>query len=63
MLKNDVFDKTDYTNNSNSKLWPILAGYLTLTVLFDNMIQDSGERICILYKNHWPWGENQDAPL
>ncbi len=39
MLKNDVFDK----NNSNSKLWLILAGYLTLTMHFDNMIQDSEE--------------------
>ena len=43
MLKNDVFDKSDYKNNSNSKLWPILAGYLTLILHFNNMIQDVGE--------------------
>ena len=30
-------------NNSNSKLWPILAGYLTLILHFNNMIQDAGE--------------------
>ena len=43
MLENDIFDKSDYKYNSNSKLWPILAGYLTLIMHFDNMIQDSGE--------------------
>ena len=43
MLKNDIFDKSDYKYNSNSMLWPILAGYLTLMMHFDNLIQDAGE--------------------
>ena len=43
MLENDIFDKSDYKYNSNSKLWPILAGYLTLMMHFDSMIHDLGE--------------------
>ena len=38
MMKKDVFDKSGYKKNSNSKIWPILAGYLTPTRYFDNMI-------------------------
>ena len=30
-------------NDSNSKLWSILTGYLTLIMHFDNLIQDAGE--------------------
>ena len=62
MLKSDVLDKSDYKNHSNSKLWPIWAGYLTLTMCFDIMIQGSGEskitslncqKLMFLTQNHY----------
>ena len=67
MLTNDVFDKSDYKNNSNLKLWPILAEFLTLIMDFDNMIQDSEEpkmtplncqKMMFLTQNHYITNDN-----
>ena len=51
-------------NNSNSKLWPILAGYLTLILHFNNMIQDAGEpKITPLIAKKCFWHKISTQPM
>ena len=56
MIKNNVFDKSGYKKNVNSMLWPIMAGYLTPTMYFDNVIYvtASMETLGLVGNPKWP---------